>query len=142
MAFAFLKSSTSLKLASPFFVMAPVGFWAYNKRKTNLNHPVMQRAFLHLQNDQRVLDFCGENIKAGYWITVNEDPTDNYIKFGFTIKGQSGDLGASVIGDYLTHRELNILEQERVHYFDEREKIKSELTKYTRNKEKSEELTK
>lgn len=73
---------------------------------------------------------------------MNEDPTDNYIKFGFTIKGQSGDLGASVIGDYLTHRELSILEQERVHYFSERDNIKSEIAKNAKNKAKSEELNK
>jgi hypothetical protein len=102
----------------------------------------MHRAFLHLLKDQRVLDFCGENIKPGYWITVNEDPADNYIKFGFTIKGQSGDLGASVIGDYLTHRELSILEQERVHYFDQRLEIKSDLEKNKRNATKTEELSK
>jgi hypothetical protein len=43
---------------------------------------------------------------------------ENYIKFGFTIKGSSGDLGASIIADYLTHRELSILENERKDYFD------------------------
>ena len=77
----------------------------------------MSRAMLHLAKDQRVVDFCGENLKTGYWISVNEDPTDNYVKFDFTFKGSSGELGASVIGDYLTHRELNILETERQDYF-------------------------
>jgi ribosomal protein S6E (S10) len=78
----------------------------------------MKRAMLQMQKDKRVMDFCGENLKTGYWISVNEDPTENYIKFGFKIKGGSGDLGASIIADYLTHRELQILETERKDYFE------------------------
>jgi len=61
---------------------------------------------MHLNNDQRVLDFCGEELAPGYWISSNESKVDNYIKFSFTIKGSSGDLGTTVIGDYLTHRDL------------------------------------
>jgi len=49
---------------------------------------------------------------------VTESKSDNYIKFGFKVKGSSGNLGTSVIADYLTHRELNILETERTDYFD------------------------
>lgn len=41
---------------------------------------------------------------------MNRDPIENYIKFGFTLKGDSGSLGTSVIADYLTHRELKILD--------------------------------
>ena len=63
------------------------------------------------------MDFCGDNIKPGYWVAVNESHTDNYIKFGFRVKGQSGELKTSVIADYLTHRELTILEAERQDYF-------------------------
>ena len=59
----------------------------------------------------------------GYWISVNQDATDNYIKFNFTIKGSSGDLNTSVIADYLTHRELKILEDERKDYFSQRKKL-------------------
>ena len=105
------------KISSPFVVATPFGLWAWNKRRTYLRHPVLQRALMHLNQDQRVLDFCGNQIKPGYWITVNEDPNENYVKFDFKIKGQSGSLGTIVIGDYLTHRELNILEQERKDYF-------------------------
>ena len=72
----------------------------------------MHRAIMHLQTDTRIVDFCGDSIKPGYWISVNSDPKDNYIKFDFKLKGSSGDLGASVIADYLEHRELNILEEE------------------------------
>ena len=60
---------------------------------------------------------------------MNEDPTENYIKFKFDIKGSSGSLGACVIADYLTHRELSILESERQDYFEEKEKIKTSLAK-------------
>ena len=82
------------------------------------------------------MDFCGETIKPGYWITVNENPTDNYIKFDFNLKGSSGDLGASVIADYLTHRELNILEVERKDYFETKTKMKDEIEKLEKDKKK------
>ena len=109
-----------LKIAAPFLVVTPVGAWAYNKRKQHLQHPVMQRAILHIAKDQRIIDFCGEQVKPGYMISVNQSETDNYIKFGFKVKGTSGELKASVIADYLTHRELSILETERQDYFDQR----------------------
>lgn len=115
-----------LKASAPFVISVPIGFWAYKKRETNLNHPVMKRAMLQLQQDKRVIDFCGDNLYPGYWISVNEDPVENYIKFGFTIKGSSGDLGTSIIADYLTHRELSILESERKDYFDQKSKLKKD----------------
>ena len=77
-----------------------------------------------MQKDKRVIDFCGDNLYPGYWISVNEDPVENYIKFGFTIKGSSGQLGGSIIADYLTHRELSILENERKDYLDQKSKLK------------------
>jgi hypothetical protein len=57
-----------LKGMIPFIVASPVGYWAYNKRQTAISHPVMTRSFLHLAKDQRVVDFCGSNLKPGYWI--------------------------------------------------------------------------
>ena len=132
-----------LKISSPFVILTPFGYWGYNKRQKAIAHPVMQRAMLHLQKDQRVLDFCGENIKPGYWITVNEDPTENYVKFDFGLKGSSGQLGAIIIGDYLTHRELTILEKEREDYFQQRSEIKEKLAKVegnSRKKDEAEEL--
>ena len=60
---------------------------------------------------------------------MNQDPTENYIKFEYTIKGTSGDLGVSVIADYLTHHELKCLESERIDYFDSKNKIKEEINK-------------
>ena len=90
-------------------------------------------------------DFCGENLRAGYWIKVNEDPSENYVKFEFKLKGASGDLGASIIGDYLTHRELQILEAERTDYFSQKKEIKEKLAKMENagsKKEETEELVK
>lgn len=72
---------------------------------------------------------------------INEDPTQNYIKFKFDIKGSSGHLGTSVIADYLTHRELLILENERQDYMDQKAQIKAELQKHSKNKAKVAELT-
>ena len=68
-------------------------------------------------------------MKVGYWISVNQDATDNYIKFNFTIKGTSGDLNTSVIADYLTHRELSILEEERKDYFKQRKALNENTDK-------------
>jgi hypothetical protein len=116
-----------------------VGYWAYDRRKSTLTHPVMRRALLELQKDQRVHDFCGENLRPGFSVSVTETPTENYIKFGFTIKGSSGDLGATVIADYLTHRELTILEAERSDYFGQRTQLKGQMAKVARDKKKSEE---
>ena len=120
-------NSIYVKVAAPFITIGPLGFWAYNKRKSNIDHPIMQRAMLHIKRDQRIIDFCGDNLRPGYWVSVNESPSDNYIKFGFTVKGSSGDLGTSVIADYLTHRELTILETERTDYFDQKLKITNDI---------------
>lgn len=76
----------------------------------------MIRTIHELSNDSRVIDYCGYDLKPGWKININEDPTQNYVKFEFDIKGSSGYLGTSVIADYLTHRELQILENERVDY--------------------------
>lgn len=71
---------------------------------------------------------------------MNQDPTENYIKFGFSIKGSSGDLNTSVIADYLTHRELTILESERCDYFEQRKSIQKQLTDRWIAKDKKTEL--
>lgn len=120
---------TVLKAASPLTVLGPGAYWAYNKRQTNLKHPVMERALLHLKKNSNIIDYCGEDLKVGYWISVNQDATDNYIKFNFTIKGTSGDLNTSVIADYLTHRELSILEEERKDYFKQRKALNENADK-------------
>jgi len=83
----------------------------------------MRRTMLFLKKDQRILDFCGDEVGPGWWISENKDSTDNYVKYDFKIKGGSGELGATVISDYLTHRELLILEQERQEYFKQRNEL-------------------
>lgn len=100
----------------------------------------MQRAMLHLQHDQRILDFCGETIKPGYWISVNEDKVDKYVKFDFKIKGSSGNLGAIVIGDSMSHRDLNILEAERQDYFKQKGEMKEKLQKIEKDEKKKAEV--
>ena len=119
--------SFGLKASSPLLLLVPGGIWAYNKRNQNINHPIMRRGLLELQNDQRIKDFCGDNLRPGYWITVNSDPIENYMKFNFTIKGNSGDLGTTIIADFLTHRELKILEEERKDYFEQKTKLREEM---------------
>ena len=104
---------TALKACTPLLFITPVGGWYYNKRQKALTHPVLQRTLKQLQKDHRIVDYCGTDLKAGWSMEINEDPTQNYIKFKFDIKGSSGHLGTSVIADYLTHRELMILENER-----------------------------
>lgn len=94
----------------------------------------MRRALLELQKDRRVHDFCGDNLRPTYTgITVNEDPVDNYINFKFTLKGTSGELGTSIIADYLTHRELTILEAERVDHYDKKAQLKADIAKASRD---------
>jgi len=66
-----------------------------------------------LQSDQRVLDFCGEQVKPGWIITKKTQPNETWIKYELTVKGQSGKLKTTVIGDYLTHKELCTLEEYR-----------------------------
>ena len=68
---------------------------------------------LHLRKDQRVTDFCGDNIAPGYFITRDKRPGENWVKFEFKIKGGSGTLQAKVIGDNITHLDLTELAQEK-----------------------------
>lgn len=77
-----------------------------------------------LRKDRRVVDFCGEDIKPGWLIKQKQQKQDNWVKYELTVKGYSGKLKTTVIGDYLKHSELEILEQERVEYFKEKEEAK------------------
>jgi len=70
-----------------------------------------------------VLDYCGSDLKPGYSIQQNKDPGENYIKYSFDIRGSIASLGINVIGDYLTHHELTILDQERQEYFSKRSQL-------------------
>jgi hypothetical protein len=77
---------------------------------------VLRRALLHLAKDQRVADFCGEDIRPGWMITRAKLPGENWVKFELTVKGASGKLKTKVIGDYLNQIDLNELEGERKLY--------------------------
>ena len=106
----------AFKAGLPLCMIGPVGYWYYDKRNKLLRSPVMQRTLQFLYKDQNVIDFCGENVKPTWRIQINEDPQENYAKYEFSIKGTGGTLGISVVGDYLTHKELSILEEERVDF--------------------------
>jgi hypothetical protein len=55
-------------------------------------------------------------LKPGWIIRKKEMANENWVKYDMNVKGMSGKLKTTVIGDYLTHRELNILEDERKMY--------------------------
>ena len=71
-----------------------------------MSDPVLIRALEHLKTDKRVVDFCGEDIKPGWMINRESKPGENWKKFGLSVSGASGSLRATVIGDYLIHKEL------------------------------------
>jgi len=66
-----------------------------------------------VRNDQRIIDFCGDDVKPGWLIQRKTSSNDNWVKYDLNVKGLSGKLKTTIIGDYLTHAELLILEQER-----------------------------
>jgi hypothetical protein len=74
-----------------------------------------------LRNDQRIIDFCGDDVNPGWVIQRKMSATDNWVKYDLNVKGLSGKLKTTVIGDYLTHAELLILEKERQDYFRQKE---------------------
>jgi len=99
-----------------------MGFgYLYTKRTEYLADPVLQRALMHLEKDQRVLDFCGETIKPGWLITREVAPGENWVKYSLTVSGSSGKLSTTLIGDYMEHSQLLDLEQDRQEYFRKRE---------------------
>ena len=77
---------------------------------------------LNLRNDQRIVDFCGEDLKPGFFINKKERKDENWVKFDLKVTGLSGKLKTTVIGDYLNHEELIILENER-QIFDEKKAL-------------------
>ena len=105
----FVKNQQKL---TPLLFLPSVWYY-YKERKKKINHPIMQRALTHLQNDQRVVDFCDEDVKPGIRIQMKQQPLENWIKFDLTIKGSSGKLKTTIIGDYLTHKELKELYESR-----------------------------
>lgn len=90
-------------IAVPLSMASTGGFFLYRKRAEYLADPVLNRALLHLAKDQRVADFCGDEIKPGILISRDKRPGENWVKYELSVKGASGKLKAKVIGDYLTH---------------------------------------
>lgn len=95
-----------LKYASviPFLIGVPTCYVGYKRRQEYLNDPVLKRAMLHIRNDQRIIDFCGEEVKAGWIISKKTSSTadnSNWVKYDLNVKGLSGKLKTTVIGDYL-----------------------------------------
>lgn len=115
-------ASPALLVTIPCAVALPFGFYYYQLRQKHLSHPILKRALLHLEKDQRIVDFCGDEIQPGWLISKKEQHGDNWVKFDLAIKGASGKLNTTVIGDYLEHQELEILEKDRQRYFKEGKK--------------------
>ena len=109
------QSSTAkaLQIAVPSSLVLGGGVYAYKKRCEYLADPVLQRAIMHLKRDQRVIDFCGENIQPGFLVTREQSNTENWIKYELTMSGASGKLKTVLIGDYLLHSDLLELDDER-----------------------------
>jgi hypothetical protein len=105
-------------LGVPFLIGVPTAVVGYKRRQDALNDPVLQRAMQHIRNDQRIIDFCGEEVRPGWIIQKKASPNnENWVKYDLNVKGLSGKLKTTIIGDYLQHAELNILEKEREEYY-------------------------
>ena len=89
----------------------------------------------HIRNDQRIIDFCGEEVRPGWIITKKVAPNnENWVKYDMNVKGLSGKLKTTVIGDYLQQGELEILEKERDEYYRNKAILEAEALKTHRKK--------
>ena len=92
----------------------------------------------HIRNDQRIIDFCGEEVRPGWIIQRKVAPNnENWVKYDMNVKGLSGKLKTTVIGDYLQHAELEILEKERQEYYTQKALLEAQAKK-TQKKEETE----
>ena len=97
------QTTKMMALALPSSLLVGGGAYLYKKRCEYLADPVLQRALLHLNKDQRVLDFCGDNIKPGILVTREKVSGENWVKYEMNLSGSSGKLKTTMIGDYLHH---------------------------------------
>ena len=51
----------------------------YVRRQSYLNDPLLKRGLAHLKKDQRVADFCGDNIKPGWMISKSYRGGENWV---------------------------------------------------------------
>ena len=65
-----------------------------------------------LMDDKRVVDFCGDDLYTGATIKKTVDKEEGTIKFRFKVKGGSGALMTTVIGDFVEHSNLKIFNDE------------------------------
>ena len=91
-----------------------------------------------MKKDQRVIDFCGDNIKPGLLVTRSQNAGENWVKYELNLSGSSGKLKTTLIGDYLHHRDLLELDEERVQYED----AVAKLIKMKAEQDKSKETAK
>lgn len=120
-----MASNQVMKVASiavPLGITGTAGFVLNQKRNDYLSDPILNRALMHLAKDQRVADFCGDDIQPGWLITRDQRPNENWVKYELKIKGASGTLKTKVIGDHLTHTDLTELEKERELYYSKDKK--------------------
>ena len=119
-------------LGVPFLVGVPTAAVGYKRRQEALKDPVLQRAMQHIRNDQRIIDFCGEEVRPGWIITKKVAPNnENWVKYDMNVQGLSGKLKTTVIGDYLQQGELEILEKERDEYYRNKAILEAEALKNT-----------
>lgn len=63
-------------------------------------------------------------------VSRDKRPGENWVKYELNVKGASGKLKAKVIGDYLTHQDLQDLEKERQLFYASTEKTKKSEADY------------
>jgi hypothetical protein len=76
----------------PIFGSLGIGAHYWRVRQECLADPVLKRALQELNKDQRVADYCGENIKPGWIITRHKHAAENWVKYDMKIGGAAGKL--------------------------------------------------
>lgn len=92
--------------------LAGTGAYFYFDRVQKLDHPVAKRALKVLQADKRVVDFCGDNIKPGWFIKRKIDAKEGTVVYNFNVTGGSGKLKTTITADHALHGSLKIFNEE------------------------------
>ena len=56
-----------------------------------------------LSRDSRILNYCGDDPRPGFFIKKREKLEDNWTSFEFKMKGSLGTLKCTLVGDFLAH---------------------------------------
>ena len=75
------QAMQTASMVMPATLMGCSGLYFYYKRSEYLSDPVLKRALMHLEKDQRVLDFCGEKIQPGWLVTRENKAGENWVKY-------------------------------------------------------------